>query len=268
MVSNNFKRIVLIGSGSVASTLAKVLYNSGHEILEVVSRNLANAENLAQQVHAKRVMDDFSRVTQYANLYIIAVSDDAIENVVQQLPNVNGLVVHTSGSVDSSVLKSKFKNWGVFYPLQTFTKGRELDFNKIPILIYSNKSQHLNFLQEMAASIGSISYTLDDHARSHVHIAAVIINNFGNHLLVLARKYVTEYQLPPHIFQALIQETTAKALDMGSENSQTGPAKRGDLKTIEKHLEMIRSSNNVTLFSLYEIFSKSIMDLYAPKLND
>lgn len=267
-MASKLNRVVIIGSGSVATTLAHVLYNSGHEILEVVSRNIAHAEKLAKEVKAKRFMDNFSKITEYANLYIISVTDDAIESVVAQMPNVNGVVVHTSGAVNSDILKSKFSNWGIFYPLQTFTKGRELDFNKIPILIYSNKNQNLNILEEVAASIGSISYVIDDTARTHIHLAGVIINNFGNHLLVLARRYVKKHQLPPQIFQALIQETTAKALEVGSENSQTGPAKRGDLKTIEKHLDIIRSSNDATLLSLYEIFSKSIMETYASNLKD
>lgn len=256
------ERIVIVGSGSVATTVGKALYDSGHEILEVVSRNKEHAHELGRIVQAKRVLCDFSKVTEYASLYIIAISDDAIADVAQQLPNVHGVVVHTSGTVSSQVLKDKFEHWGVFYPLQTFTPGRDLDFNKIPFLVTSDVPQTEDFLTEIAASIGSSVYILDDEARAHVHVAAVMINNFTNHLLVLAGDYIREHHLSSHLFHSLVTETVKKAIDLGAENSQTGPAKRGDTQTIEKHLELIRTSNNSTLLSLYQIFTQSIMEKY------
>lgn len=256
------ERIVIIGSGSVATTIGQALYDSGHEILEVVSRNADHAKRLGHKIQAKRILSDFSKVTQYANLYIVAVSDDAIQDVVQQMPIVNGVVVHTSGTVDSQALKDKFEHWGVFYPLQTFTPGRDLDFNKIPFLITSDGEKTQELLMDIAASIGSSTYLLEDEARAHVHVAAVMINNFTNHLLVLAGDYIREHQLSPQLFHSLVMETVKKAIDLGAENSQTGPAKRGDTQTIDKHLELIRTSNNSTLLSLYQIFTQSIMEKY------
>lgn len=260
------ERVVIIGSGSVATTVGLALYESGHEILEVVSRNIDHAKELGRKVQAKRVLCDFSKVTEYASLYIVAVSDDAIVSVVAQLPVVNGVVVHTSGTVDSTVLMNKFQHWGVFYPLQTFTPGRDLDFNKIPFLVTSDSKKTEEFLTELAASIGSIVYHLKDDARAHVHVAAVMINNFTNHLLVLAGEYIRQHQLPPQLFNSLVMETVSKAMDLGAEKSQTGPAKRGDTRTIEKHLELIQSSDNSTLLSLYDIFTKSIMEIHSGDL--
>ncbi len=256
------ERIVILGSGSVATTVGLALYESGHEILEVVSRNKKHAEDLGRKVQAKRMLNDFKKVTEYASLYIIAVSDDAITDVIGQLPAVNGVVVHTSGTVSSDALKDKFEHWGVFYPLQTFTPGRILDFNKIPFLVTSDSIKTECFLTDLAASIGSAVYHLDDDARAHLHVAAVMINNFTNHLLVLAGDYIRQHHLPPHLFNSLVLETVKKSMDLGAENSQTGPAKRGDTQTIEKHLELIQSSDNATLLSLYEIFTKSIMEKY------
>lgn len=256
------ERIVIIGSGSVATTIGQALYESGHEILEVVSRNIAHAQLLGEKVQAKRVLSDFSKVTEYASLYIIAVSDDAILDVVQQLPLVHGVVVHTSGTVDCQLLKDKYEQWGVFYPLQTFTPGRDLDFNKIPFLVTSDGQKTQDLLTDIAASIGSSIYPLGDEARAHIHVAAVMINNFTNHLLVLAGDYIREHQLSTQLFHSLVLETVKKAIDLGAENSQTGPAKRGDTQTIEKHLELIRSTNNSTLLSLYQIFTQSIMEKY------
>lgn len=261
------ERIVIIGSGSVATMIGQALYDSGHEILEVVSRNPQNAKVLGEKVQAKRILSDFSKVTAYASLYIIAVSDDAITHVVDQMPSVNGVVVHTSGTVGSQSLSAKFESWGVLYPLQTFTPGRNLDFNKIPFLITSDSEKSNELLVDIAASMGSSAYPLEDDARAHVHVAAVMINNFTNHLLVLASDYIKQHHLSSQLFYSLVLETVHKAIDLGSENSQTGPAKRGDTNTIEKHLELIRSSNNSTLLSLYQIFTQSIMEKY-PKTTE
>ena len=257
------ERIVIIGSGSVATTLGLALYESGHEIMEVVSRQLDHAEALGSKIQAKRILDDFSKINVYASLYIIAVSDDAIAEVIKKMPKVNGIVVHTSGTSKSSLLRDKFKNWGIFYPLQTFTTGRSLDYNKIPILITTENKTISDYLTDVASSIGSSVFHLADESRIHIHIVAVMINNFTNHLLVLADEYMGKHQLPPHLFHSLLQETVNKAINLGAINAQTGPAARGDMNTINQHLEKIQEQDLPAVKGLYKMFTKSIMEVHS-----
>lgn len=260
------ERIVIIGSGSVATTLGMALHESGHEILEVVSRQLVHAKNLGDIVQAKRVLDDFSKINLFASLYIIAVSDDAIAEVIGKMPKVNGIVVHTSGTSKSSLLKSKFENWGIFYPLQTFTAGRKLDYNKIPILITTENKKLSVYLTDVASSIGSSVFQLEDNSRIHIHIVAVMINNFTNHLLVLSDEYMKNHQLPPQLFHSLLLETVNKSINLGAINAQTGPAKRKDMNTIHQHLELIQEQDIPAMLGLYKMFSKSIMEHHSSEL--
>lgn len=259
--------IVIIGSGSVATTLGIALHESGHEILEVVSRQLENAKVLGEKIQAKRVLNNFSKVNQYASLYIIAVSDDVIAEVVSKMPKVSGIVVHTSGTSKSSLLKNKFENWGIFYPLQTITAGRKLDYNKIPILITTESKKTSAYLTDVASSIGSSVFHLEDKSRIHIHIVAVMINNFTNHLLVLSDEYMKNHQLPPQLFNSLLLETVNKAIDLGAYNAQTGPAKRGDMNTIHQHLEIIQEQDIPAMLGLYKMFTKSIMQHYSSELS-
>jgi len=256
------ERIILIGSGSVATTLGLALYNSGHHIIEVVSRNRKHAELLGRQVNAAKTHTDFAGISPYATLYIIAVSDDAVEEVVQKMPAVDGLVVHTSGTVSSKVISSKYDRWGVFYPLQTFTPGRLLDFNKIPFLITCTGKKVEASLTDIAASVGSTTHHMDDEGRRHLHVAAVMVNNFTNHLLALSEEYLKKQKLPPQILHALAIETVAKAVSIGAGHSQTGPAQRGDQGTIDRHVEMLEKYGNPTLTQLYILLSKSIMEFH------
>lgn len=258
-MQSKIERIVIIGSGSVATTLGMALYESGHEILEVASRKLEHAKVLGEKIHAKRTLSDISKINLYASLYIIAVSDDAIAEVIAKMPKVTGIVVHTSGTSKSSLLKSRFKNWGIFYPLQSFTAGRKLDYNKIPILITSESKKISEYLTEVASSIGSSVFHLEDSSRIHIHIVAVMINNFTNHLLVLADEYMKDHELPSHLFHSLLLETVHKAIDLGAANSQTGPAKRGDMNTIHQHLQVIEEQDIPAMMGLYKMFTKSIM---------
>lgn len=257
------ERIVIIGSGSVASTLGSALYESGHEILEVYSCQLEHAKVLGEKVHTKRIISDISKINQYASLYIIAVSDDAISEIIDKMPKIDGIVVHTSGTSNSTLLKSKFKNWGIFYPLQSFTPGRKLDYNKIPILITTESKKISDFLTEIASSIGSLVFHLEDKSRIHIHISAVIINNFTNHLLVLADEYMKNHDLPSPLFHSLLLETVHKAIDLGAINSQTGPAKRRDMNTIHQHLETIQQQDIPAVLGLYKTFTKSIMEHHS-----
>lgn len=256
------ERITIIGTGNVAGMLGKALYESGHEIKEVAGRRPEKVLALSKELGAKAVTEGISKINQFSTVYLIAVTDDSIEEVVESMPDVQGLVVHTSGSVSSRVIMTKFTKWGVFYPLQTFTPGRNLDFNKIPFVVSAATRSIEAQLKELAASVGSKAHLLGDEDRRHLHLAAVMVNNFGNHLLTLAGDYLKARHLDSKLLDALALETVNKAIATGAPNSQTGPAKRGDVGTIEQHIQMLRGQSQHQLADLYEKFSECIQNYY------
>ncbi len=248
-------KIVLLGSGNVATHLAKALKSKGEELVQVYSQNLANATLLADLVKAEAV-SDLNNIEQYADLYIISVKDDAIGNVAASLKNVSGLVVHTSGTTDISVLASQVKKAGVFYPLQTFSKSREVLFDNIPLCIEANNSDQLAVLNGLAAKISNQVYELDGEKRKILHLAAVFACNFPNHLYALANKILKQNGLDFNIIQPLIAETADKVMGNLPENVQTGPAVRADESTLNKHLSMLNDMPE--LQNIYQILSNSI----------
>jgi len=257
------ERITIIGTGNVAKLLGKALYDSGHEIKEVVGRSPEKVKALAKELGAKAAVEGFSKINEFSTVYLIAVTDDSIEEVVNALPELQGLVVHTSGSVSSRVLMSRFPKWGIFYPLQTFTPGRNLDFNKIPFVVSASTRSIEAQLKELAASVGSKAHQMGDEDRLHLHMAAVMVNNFGNHLLTLAGDYLKARHLDDKLLDALALETVNKAISTGAAHSQTGPAKRGDSGIIEKHVAMLREQSQDQLADLYEKFSECIQKYYS-----
>jgi predicted short-subunit dehydrogenase-like oxidoreductase (DUF2520 family) len=257
------ERITIIGTGNVARMLGNALYESGHEIKEVAGRNTEKVLSLATELGAKAAIEGISKINEFSTVYLIAVTDDSIEEVVRAMPEVHGLVVHTSGSVGSRIIMSKYFKWGVFYPLQTFTPGRNLDFNKIPFVVSGATRAIEAQLKELAASVGSKAHLLGDEDRRHLHLAAVMVNNFGNHLLTLAGDYLKARHLDDKLLDALALETVNKAIVKGAPHSQTGPAKRGDSGTIEQHVTMLRDQSQHQLADLYEKFSECIQNYYG-----
>lgn len=256
------ERITLIGTGNVAQALGAALRNSGHIINEIYGRNIERAIRLASSLGAS-VRPDLNNLYTGSSLYIIAVSDDAIEEVVSNMPAVKGLVVHTSGTASSRLLSAKFEHWGIFYPLQTFSPGRKPDFNKIPLIV-SGSDRDVEFrLTDVAASIGSKSQAMNETNRRNLHLSAVLVNNFTNHLLTLSGDFLKEKGLSPHLLDALMSETISKAQAIGAANAQTGPARRGDKGTIEHHSALLEEYGNEYLTRLYDLFSESIMAYYS-----
>lgn len=256
------KSIVIIGAGNVATALGRALADVEHSIIEIVSKNLDRALMLAEKVNSPHYSDCIEQINTEADMYIIAVSDDAIAEVVQRMPEVKGVVTHTSGVVGGEELMQKFTSWGIFYPLQTFTATRIINFKDIPFLLTAGNTPTEDFLKDVAKSIGSKPYLMNEEEKAHVHVAAVLTNNFVNHLLTLADEYIDQHHIPANLFHPLLKETVAKAIDIGAKRSQTGPAKRGDHGTIDKHLELLESTNNETLLLLYKTFTKSIREHY------
>ncbi|MCX2493300.1 DUF2520 domain-containing protein [Pedobacter sp. PF22-3] len=248
-------KIVLLGSGNVATHLAKALKSKGEEIVQVYSQNLDNATLLAQSI-ATEAIGDLNEIKQNADLYIISVKDDAIESVAKSLKHVTGLVVHTSGTTDINILSSQVKKAGVFYPLQTFSKDKEVSFENIPLCIEANDENQLTILKNLAAKMSREVHELNGEKRKVLHLAAVFACNFPNHLYALANKILNQNGLDFDIMRPLIAETADKVMSNLPENVQTGPAIRADENTLNKHLSMLIDMPE--LQNIYQTLSNSI----------
>jgi predicted short-subunit dehydrogenase-like oxidoreductase (DUF2520 family) len=248
-------RVILIGSGNVATHLGHALLEAGAEIVQVYSRKSANANALAKKLKAKP-LSDLSKTDKRPALIVIAVKDDAIAAVVKKLNVAEGIVVHTSGSVPMSTLK-KFDQHGVLYPLQTFSKNRKISFENIPVCIEANDTSTLLSLTTIAETLSDCVYNLDSEQRQSAHLAAVFANNFTNHLYSVSEQILNEKKLPFDLIRPLIDETALKVMDDFPENTQTGPAARKDTKVIQKQAALLKK--NPLLKKLYLELSQSIL---------
>ncbi len=253
-------KIALIGAGNVATHLGRKLVEVGEEVVQVFSRSLPKATELAKVLGA-RPIDDLYGLTARADLYIIAVHDDAIVDVVKKIGEFvpeDKLVVHTSGATPAKVFEAapELNRTGVFYPLQTFTKGRQLDFSEVPICLSVSQPADLQVLETLALKLSPHVYKVNDAQRAWLHLAAVFVNNFTNHLFEIGHSSLKKQQLPFEMLLPLIRETVAK-LDSGPPKlMQTGPAVRHDWKTTERHLTMLNGRGD--LQDIYRILTKHI----------
>ncbi len=248
-------KIVLLGSGNVATQLAPALIAAGQTILQVYSRDVAHATALATRLNALAT-GNLDEIYSDADLYIISVKDDAIEEVSKALSTVSGLVIHTSGSTDIATIAAHVKRAGVLYPLQTFSKQKDVQFENIPICIEAPVPQDLDLLQQLAGKLSKQVYQLNGEKRRVLHLAAVFACNFSNHLYVLSQQLLQANDLDFNIIRPLIAETADKVMQSLPEDVQTGPAIRKDELTINKHLEMLQSMPE--LHRIYETLSNSI----------
>lgn len=239
-------KTVIIGSGNVAQHLIKAFLNSKKiELVQVYARN---SEAVRHILASNKITNSLNSISE-ADIYIIAVSDDAIADISSKLPFTDRFVVHTSGSVALEQLDTKNRR-GVFYPLQTFSKNKEVDFSKIPLCLESEQSNDYKILEETAKAISSLLYTIDSRQRQSLHVAAVFVNNFTNHMYTIGNQICGENAIPFDILRPLIQETAAKIELLTPLEAQTGPAKRKDEKTIEKHLNFLKDDNQKAIYTL------------------
>lgn len=251
--------ISIIGSGNVAQQLAPALKRCGYRIMEVGSRNSVTGKALSKQVRAVYVKD-LSKI-KGGDIVIIAVKDDAITEVIKKLPVLNNsLVIHTSGATDISVLKKKFWNRGVLWQVQTIKARTKVDFKKVPLVIEANNSFSAQKLKQLAGSLSNKIYVLNSHQRRILHLGAVWVNNFPNHLYFLAESLLKKHRLPFELFGPLILSTAANGI-IDPKAAQTGPAKRNDKKTMRAHLQLLTDKNYK---ALYQLISKSIIRQYNP----
>jgi predicted short-subunit dehydrogenase-like oxidoreductase (DUF2520 family) len=250
-------KIVLLGSGNVATHLGSALHKAGHKITQVWSRDPGHAEELAITLNAKGITD-IKQLDLYADLYILAVKDDAIPGVTAQLSFSDQLIVHTSGSTHIDALTEVSEKYGVIYPVQTFSKHKALDFQSVPVAVEGSDNATKSRLLDLARQISSKVFELDSVKRKALHVAAVFGCNFTNYLYTVSERILVTQGLDFDLLRPMISETAAKAQESSPADVQTGPAVRNDMETINKHLEFLESDPH--LRDLYDRLSKGIMN--------
>jgi len=250
--------ITIIGSGNVATHLAAALKNAGHRILQVYSRDLQHAALLAYHVRADAI-DDLKQIDPQTDVFIISVKDDAIGDVAQKLAVHQKLILHTSGATDLAVLSALSSNAGVLYPLQTFSKNKELNFWNVPLCIEGPSPDVTKQIRGLASTISNHIYDVDSAGRRTLHLAAVFACNFPNYLYSIAQNLLAQNQLDFNMIRPLIAETADKAVQQLPSTVQTGPAVRNDVNTMDKHLQMME--NEPMLQEIYRLLSQGIIKM-------
>ncbi len=249
-------KVVIIGSGNVAQHLIEAFQteeqNKEIELVQVYSRQKAA---VSQLIPWNKITDDYNSIAE-ADVYILCITDDAIETVSALLPFKNRLVVHTSGSIPLTAIHENNRK-GVFYPLQTFTKNKKIDFATIPICLESENAPDYHILLKIAQSISKKVFAINSDQRKALHVAAVFANNFSNHLFLISQEICQDNQIPFEILKPLIAETAEKLNSLSPQEAQTGPAKRNDLKTIEAHEAFLEHKKYL---NIYQILTQSIQD--------
>ena len=251
--------VILLGAGNVAAHLYEAFDKAdGITINQWYNRSLKPLQPFKKNVE---ITNDLSQLKD-TDVYILAVSDDAVASVSANLPLENKLIVHTSGSVGIHDLDKKNRR-GVFYPLQTFSKDVDVDFSEVPICLEIEHKQDLNILKKLATAIGCKSHRVNSDQRSALHLAAVFVNNFTNQLYRIGHEITESRSVDFNILKPLIKETAHKIDNLSPYLAQTGPAKRDDKKTIKKHLKALDKDIHK---DIYELMTKSIQLTHGKKL--
>lgn len=250
-------KVTIIGSGNVAQHLIQAFQkttflNSQIELIQVLARN---KKNLSHLVESTKIISEYNQLI-VADIYIIAVKDDTITDVSSALPFDNRLVVHTSGTVGLNSIHAKNRR-GVFYPLQSFSKDRPIHFKSIPICLEAENEKDWAVLNQIASSISESVYEINSEQRKALHVAAVFVNNFVNHLYQMGNEICESNGIPFDILKPLILETANKIESLSPEEAQTGPASRNDHSTIKAHEQFLSNKNQI---AIYQLLTQSIQN--------
>ncbi|MFZ5941731.1 MAG: Rossmann-like and DUF2520 domain-containing protein [Bacteroidota bacterium] len=260
-VENRYRpRIFIAGAGRVASRLARELASRGFTIMGVSSRNGTSAIKVVTETggQAYSAKDD---LPSGADLYILAVPDDRIPELIEKLKGSGATVVHTAGSVGMEVFKGFVDHFGVFYPLQTFTAGRETDFREIPLLIEYSDPVAGKVIRSVAETLSESVIEADTATRARIHLAAVFASNFTNHMVTIGKQLLDAEGLDRKLLDPLLKETFRKLEEMSPEQAQTGPAARGDQGTMERQQLLLETYPDWK--NLYIFISQNIADIKA-----
>jgi predicted short-subunit dehydrogenase-like oxidoreductase (DUF2520 family) len=253
-------KISIVGSGNVATNLAINLKDAGHRIIQIAGTNAAGITSLAYRVNATAV-NELQQIDTSIDLLLLCVKDQALEQVANALPKSDTLVVHTSGSVAIDVLNI-FRNHGVFYPLQTFSKEHVTSLNQVPFCIEANSKTNEELLLNLAHELGAKHLIINSQQRKQCHVAAVFANNFSNHMYAIAESILQKENIPFEVLRPLIQETVRKIEFLSPKDAQTGPARRNDQAVMADHLNHLNSDK---LEKIYRFVSESIASYYTSK---
>lgn len=248
--------VVLIGAGNVAFHIGKALHQKGHSITQVYSKTKANADSLAKMLGADAI-DSLEEISKDQDFYLIAIKDDYIHEVGDAVQLHDKMVAHTSGSIPLDALSKISENTGVFYPLQTFSKSKELEMKKVPFCIEGKNESSTVFFMELAKNLSDSVQAVDSATRKKIHLAAVFACNFSNHLYAIAEELLEKDGLSLDLLRPLMEETTKKALNNSPAVVQTGPAKRKDEEVMKSHEVLL--SDREDLRELYSLLSESIL---------
>lgn len=252
-------KIVLIGAGNLATHLGKALHAAGHDMVQVFSRTMQSAETLASLLDAEP-LTNMAQVRDDADVYIFSVKDSALEQLISQLCGGEKKVfLHTAGSMPMSVFRGKALHYGVLYPMQTFSKQREVDFSIIPCFIEANDEFALKQIEGLAGQISHRVFQLSSEDRKYLHLSAVFACNFANHCYAASQELLQQHGIPFDVMLPLIDETAAKVHGMTPKEAQTGPAVRYDENVIGKQIQLLE--NQPYFQKIYDCMSKSIHEL-------
>ena len=248
-----------IGAGNLATQLSKAFKNKGFRVTQIYSHTEQSAKKLADLLNVNYTTS-IHEIDKNADIYIVALKDEIVDEVLSQINFENKLVVHCSGSLSLSGFERYSENIGVFYPLQTFSKTRDVDFSEIPIFVESNSNKNEKLLLQIAGEISDSVSLLNSEKRKILHISAVFACNFVNHFYTIAADILKSENIPFEVLKPLILETAKKVQEMEPERAQTGPAIRFDERIINLHLNELKEFGDYQ--QLYKLISKSIFDRY------
>lgn len=247
-------KIVFVGAGNLATRLSLAMQRVGMQIGQVYSHTAESAGQLAGRLGCPWTTD-LSALQPDADLYVFSLKDTVLEEVIAGVKPNNGLWIHTAGSMPMTVFEGHASRYGVLYPLQTFSKGREVNFDVIPLFLEANTDKEGAYLKNIATALSENVRFLSSEKRRHLHLAAVFACNFTNHIYTLAYKLLEKEEIPAEVLLPLIDETVAKIHTMSPAAAQTGPAICYDENVINKHLAML---DDPDMKAIYQLLSRSI----------
>lgn len=256
--------IVFVGAGNVATHLGPALKAQGHEILQVYSQTAHSAQVLSCRLKAFPITD-IAELDYSADIFLFCLKDDALLNTLKQTRFTNQLLIHTAGSLPLDIFKDFGFHYGVLYPVQTLIKERILDLSDVPFCVEASTPYAESIILKLATGLSGKVEIVDSEKRKIIHVAAVFACNFPNHMFYIADKLMSENDLDYDLLKPLIKETFAKIMETDPLTAQTGPAKRGDLKIIEEHLQLLK--DHPIMQKIYTFVSESIAEIYKKDKN-
>lgn len=254
-------RITLIGAGNLATNLGHALRKAGHELVQIYSRTMESAQTLADALSVKNITNSITNINTYSDLYIVSIKDTALADIATLLTKgkEDKLFVHTAGSMAMDTFTCPHR--GVFYPMQTFSKQRIVDFSNIPLFIEAAEEDDLKTLHQLANTITDAVYEMSSEDRKYLHVAAVFCCNFANHCSALSAKILEKHNIPFSVMLPLIDETTRKIHTISPQQAQTGPAVRHDMNVMNRHVSILQEEGEERMAEIYQMMSESIQDI-------